>query len=195
MSIIYKIYCKNENIKDCYIGSTNNLTKRKTGHKSSCNNPSRKVYNSKIYTFIRANGGFENFDFMILEQFENKMIKQDLLIKEREYIEKFKTSLNTEIPSRTQNEYIENTKDHRKQYYINNIENVKKKQKIYRDKNKEKLAEKHKNYYEKNKSELLEKKKETVECEFCKCLVNKNGLKRHQRSNKCLKSQTITSNP
>ena len=35
---IYKIYCKDESIKDIYIGSTSNFKRRKRDHRSRCNN-------------------------------------------------------------------------------------------------------------------------------------------------------------
>ena len=37
-SMIYKICCNDLKIKEIYIGSTTNFTKRKQTHKSYCNN-------------------------------------------------------------------------------------------------------------------------------------------------------------
>jgi len=37
-STIYKIVCKDVNIKDCYVGSTTNFNRRKQEHKYNCNN-------------------------------------------------------------------------------------------------------------------------------------------------------------
>jgi group I intron endonuclease len=181
MSVIYKIYCKDENIKDCYIGSTNNLHKRKIRHKSNSNNINSKEYNYKVYKFIRANGGFENFDYIILEQFENIMTKQDLLKIEGQYIKNNNTTLNYIIAGRTVKEYEQDNK-----------KKIDEKNKKYRQDNKEKKKEYNKQYSEDNKEKLKEK----VECEFCKSLIRKNHLKRHQQSIKCLKSQTnISYNP
>ena len=41
----YMIYCKDENIKDTYIGSTLNYTRRKWQHKKVCNDENEKGYN------------------------------------------------------------------------------------------------------------------------------------------------------
>lgn len=182
MSLIYKIYCKDPNIKECYVGSTNNLHRRKTQHKECSSNINSKHYNSKVYTFIRANGGFENFDFMILEQFETVINKNDLLKIERKYIEDEKKNLNTTVPIRTIEEkknsnYIYNTqyrKTHKTQF------TEYKKQEYQR--HKEEIKKKSKEYYE----HIKEKLKEKIVCECCKNLVRKDNLKRHQNTKKCL---------
>jgi len=116
MSIIYKIFCKNKNIKDCYIGSTNNLNIRKATHKYACNNINSKQYNLKVYKFIRANDGFTNFDFEVLETF-NTIDKQDLHKIECQYIKNNNSTLNTQIPTRTHKESDKN-------YYDNNKEKI-----------------------------------------------------------------------
>lgn len=174
MSLIYKIYCKDENIKDCYIGSTNNFIGRKYKHKSNCNNINSKEYNNKLYTFIRANSGWENFDFMILEQFENKMIKQDLVKIEGQYIKNNNATLNFEIAGRTAEEYYQDNKTKKQEYNKVKYEENKEKRKIY---------------YEENKKQILENSKVKVICEFCKSLIRKYDLKRHQRTKKCIEIQ------
>jgi len=130
MSLIYKIYCKDSNIKDCYIGSTNNLTNRKRSHKFRCNNPIGEGYNLKVYTFIRANGGYTNWEFEVLETF-NTIDKQDLHKIERKYIESNNSTLNNDIPTRTKQEYSKHKKEYFKEYhqeyYINNKEVIQQK--------------------------------------------------------------------
>ena len=37
-TIIYKIVCNDLSIKECYVGHTTDMTKRKCSHKYSCNN-------------------------------------------------------------------------------------------------------------------------------------------------------------
>lgn len=44
-----------------YIGSTKDFSQRKSEHKHHCNNPNRKHYNFDVYKYIRANGGWENW--------------------------------------------------------------------------------------------------------------------------------------
>lgn len=65
---IYKLYSKDENIRDFYIGSTNNYNRRKFQHRKSCYNRRHKKYWTKLYLFIRENGGFDNWEFDILEE-------------------------------------------------------------------------------------------------------------------------------
>ena len=147
-SLIYKLCCKDTNIKDIYIGSTTDFTKRKHDHKFRCNNEKSKRYNAKNYQFIRDNGGWENWDMVLIE----KVIcndKLELHKKEREYIEKLNSTLNSvnSIQSPTERkEYIINYQktEKRKEY-------MKKYRKEYREKNREKLKQKDKEYYENNK--------------------------------------------
>ena len=143
--IIYIIKCKDKSIKDCYIGSTINLKNRIILHKSALNNKNCKDYNCKKYKFIRENGGFDNFYFEILKNdidFDNK---RQLTKIERYYIEEFKSSLNTEIPHRTDKEKKEynnrkkQTKKYYKQYYENNKKKINEKRNEYCLKNKEKI--------------------------------------------------------
>ena len=58
---VYKIYCKNSNITDCYVGSSKNVVKRIKQHKYNKDN---KI---KLYNFIREHGGMDNWDFVVLE--------------------------------------------------------------------------------------------------------------------------------
>ena len=129
-SIIYKIVCKNPEIKDCYVGSTTNYDKRKWNHKYDCNNEKSKNYNYNIYKFIRDNGNWENFDMIIIEKFKCND-KLELHQRERYWLENLKASLNSKIPTRTDKEYREDNKDKINEY-----------NKEYRDNNKQKIAEK-----------------------------------------------------
>ena len=74
-ALIYKIVCNDLNIKDCYVGSTTDFTKRKGHHKRGCNNVNTKCYNYNVYQFIRANGGWDNWTMVLVENYpcENKL--------------------------------------------------------------------------------------------------------------------------
>ena len=102
---VYKITCLNPEIHWSYVGSTKNYSKRKSNHKSNCYNKKRPQYNKKAYCFIRANKGFDNFKFEIIEEF-NKNNKEIISQKYKEYYEK-----NKEILLQKQNEYYENNKE------------------------------------------------------------------------------------
>ena len=176
-SIIYKLCCKDPNITDIYIGSTINFKKRKYDHKWNCNNniEKNKKYNLKIYKFIRDNGGFENWTMIMLEQY-NCNNKKELQSRERYWIEELKSSLNSEIPTRTKQEYYEDYKD-----------KILEKQKQYRLENKDKI----KQHYINNKDKKLEYKNQKVNCDICNSIVNRNNLARHKKTDKCIKFQKL----
>lgn len=90
---IYQIVDKN-NPNEFYIGSTNCFSSRLSKHRKNAYNKCGKNYWCKLYQYIRAKGGWENFEFSILEAGicqEKINIKQ----KEQEYIEKLKPTLNS----------------------------------------------------------------------------------------------------
>ena len=60
-SVIYRIYCKDENIKDCYIGSTKCFIDRFNFHKNLIIK-NLNYYKYEVYQFIRDNGGWDNFN-------------------------------------------------------------------------------------------------------------------------------------
>ena len=102
-TIIYKIYCKDENITDCYIGRTTNFKNRKNCHKYSCNNINSKLYNQKNYKFIRDNGGFNNWIIEIIEKTPCNNIKEAIEF-EKLYYEKYNPALNILYPGQTRSE-------------------------------------------------------------------------------------------
>ena len=132
-AMIYKISCKDELIKDYYIGSTFDFDVRYKQHKTDYKNVNSHCYNYKIYQFIRNNGGFDNFKFDILLSFECENTKQKV-IKEQEYLDEFKPSLNDRKAFRTEEERIEYNEKH----YENNKEYYKE----YNEKHKAKFTEK-----------------------------------------------------
>ena len=67
-SSIYKLCCKNVDVKEIYIGSTTNFKRRKNAHKTSCNNEKGKKYNMNVYSFIRENGGWNNWSMILVEE-------------------------------------------------------------------------------------------------------------------------------
>ena len=152
--MIYKLCCKDANITEIYIGSTINKHRRKAHHKSVCNNPNSKMYNIRLYQFIRDNGGFDNWDLVILEEYPTEN-KNELTWKEREWIEKLKPALNSYRPIITTEEYCE----YHKKYYEENSEQINERTKKYREENPEKISERTKKYYENNSEQIRERTK------------------------------------
>jgi hypothetical protein len=114
-TVMYKICCKNIDITDIYVGHTTNINDRINNHKKNCNNPKNNCYHSKVYEFIRNNGGFDNWEIIVLEEYPCNIFS-DAVIKERELYEKLKPTLNSNYPQQTDEEYKEYKKKYAKQY-------------------------------------------------------------------------------
>jgi len=151
---VYKIVCNDPLITDCYVGSCQAFRTRKTAHKTACNNENDKAYNLNVYSFIRANGGWSNWNMIAIEQVEYS-IKHELLMRERYHLERLRATLNKQIPSRTREEYY--------------------------DEHKTEINERLKQYYQVNKESILEKHKETITCE-CGKSSTKCHIMRHKQS-------------
>jgi len=91
-TIIYKITCKDENIKDVYVGHTTNFVQRKHSHKQSCTNNK-----CKLYEVIRDNGGWNNWKMEIINFFECKD-RYEARKKEQEYFISLNATLNSIEP-------------------------------------------------------------------------------------------------
>jgi len=121
--LIYKLCCKDLNVKEIYVGSTCNFTRRKGEHKSYCHNDKDRHYHLKVYKFIRDNGGFQNWDMILVEEYpcENK---QQKLQRERYWYEELKASLNYDYPARIKKEWYEDNKEFVKKYQEANKEKI-----------------------------------------------------------------------
>lgn len=185
-TIIYKICCKDPTITDVYVGHTTDLIKRRHAHKCSCCNPDNKGCNLYIYQFIRDNGGWDNWDVIMIEEC-NLNNHNEALKKERWWLDELKATLNKYIPSRTFEEW-------NKDYYQKNKDKIKDKNKEYRENNKDKNKDKNKEYnkqwYENNKGKIKEyrenrkdKIKEKNKCECGGC-YRYDGKTRHLKTKK-----------
>jgi hypothetical protein len=139
-TVIYKIVCDDLNIKDVYVGHTTNFSKRKTSHKSACNNVNSKSYHLNVYQCIRDNVGWNNWSMIEIEKYKCND-KYEAEKCERYYIEDMKATLNQTIPTRTIAEYRINNKDKildsKADYRINNKDKIQQ----YRMDNKDKIKE------------------------------------------------------
>ena len=99
----YKIVCKDLNIKDCYIGHTTDLTKRKHSHKKACINPNVKYHNINLYKTVRENGGWDGWDMLLIstESFANSL---EARRREREITEEIQANVNMVRPFRSKEE-------------------------------------------------------------------------------------------
>ena len=165
-NIIYKIVCDDLSVKDCYVGHTTNMTKRKWNHKTHCNNEKDKYYNLKIYKIIRQNGGWDNWNMVLVEKFPCKD-SSEACRREREVYEELDAKMNTLRPYRTQEddkkydkEYREEHKEELKKYREEHKEYHKQYCKQYYQERKADQIQNRKQYYQEHKAEIVEKKKQ-----------------------------------
>jgi len=154
----YIITCKDENIPDCYVGSTIDFERRKKEHLRWFNDINTyNRYNFYVYQFIRENGGWDNWEFGILgiHSFDNK---KNALNREQYYIESYDAKLNSRNAKKNENYY-----KNRREIVLAYLKNYREKKKIkillekqqYRQKNKEKIALHKKEWYYKKKEQRL----------------------------------------
>lgn len=182
-SIIYKIVCKDINVKEIYVGSTTNFNRRKQGHKFNYNNSKRNGY--KVYQYIINNQGWDNFDMILVEKYECND-KLELLKRERYWIETLGATLNKIIPTRSDKEYREQNKEkiskRMKEYRNNNQEKIR----DYFENNKEALKAQRKEHYEKSKEIINDKRRETgkqnkIVCNICNKEMRRDSLLKHNK--------------
>ena len=106
---VYRIICAGED----YIGSSFNIRKRITDHKANINCSYRQA---KLYKHIRENG--MTFDYEVLLECEREELKK----KEKQLMKELKPSLNQLKPFRTEEEYLQQTRENATYQYYNNYE-------------------------------------------------------------------------
>ena len=106
---VYKLF--NPDCSEFYIGSTTNMKERIRCHKKDCNNEnSPRHYNIKVYRYIRSNGGYDKWQYEILEYIRNSINTKELHGVERKYIDQLKPSLNVQKPNRTRAQHYQDNK-------------------------------------------------------------------------------------
>ena len=143
-TVIYKIVCNDLTIKQCYVGHTTDMTKRKYAHKSCCHNEKDKDHNHKIYKIIREKGGWSNWSMLLVEKFPCKD-KHEACKRERELYEELDAKMNMVRPYRTKEEI----EQYDKQYREKNKEKI---EQYYQD-HKEKIKENNKQHYQDHKQD------------------------------------------
>ena len=165
-TMIYKLCCNDVSITDLYVGATTNFKQRKGQHKRRCCNPNDKSHHLKVYQFIRENGGWNNWNMILVEQYpcENQLESNK---RERYWFEFLQGTLNSLIPGRTMKEWrqknavkkAEQKKEYDKAYKQDNAVKIAEQRKIYLEKNAVKIAEQKKEYYKHNAVKIAEQKK------------------------------------
>ena len=91
---IYMIYCNDDNITDIYIGHTTNIKDRMNVHRRCCNNPANKSYSTRMYNFIRNNGGWINWSYKVIREISCSN-KSEAIENEKYWISFHQPKLNT----------------------------------------------------------------------------------------------------
>lgn len=85
---IYKLRHKSDiNDQNIYVGYTKDLKKRMTKHKNKC----WEAPNRKIYKYVTENGGWNNFEMIVLCNCDNTNKR----ILEQHFIDELRPTLNT----------------------------------------------------------------------------------------------------
>jgi len=191
---IYQIRCKNHDVIDTYIGHTTNEKSRKGEHKYNCCNENSKSYNVHLYSFIRDNGGWENWEMIIIEEYPCNS-RKEALSRENYYIHYLNSTLNQLSPvldlenmkqyfKRKSDEAKEKTKiklekkkEERLKYLEENAKAIKQHnvevRKNYAMRNREKINERMREYNKKNNEKIRENLKKYYRQ---RCLKNKSAL-------------------
>ena len=162
---IYRIFCLDTSIKDEYIGSTTNIRQRKCAHKNAHKNEKHKSYNKKVYQYIRANGGWDNWRMDLVEEIEFGT-RQELNRREGEVIQSRGATLNRQVAGRTVQEsnkgYYDSHRDailaHQRQLYNDNKEAFDEKSRVYYNSHKESISAQKKEYYLRSRKEINSEK-------------------------------------
>jgi hypothetical protein len=213
-TIIYKIFCKDNTVKDTYIGHTTNFSQRKYSHKVACNRSENVL---KIYKIIRDHGGWDNWDMIEIAKYNCKDAIE-ARIKENEHYLLENSSLNS-VPHYTDkiNYYCNTCK---KQYnnkgdYQKHIESkahknwensvilpneTKKSHKYicdfchYNTDNKKDFF-KHLSTSKHNKIVFSQKKSQDFICECGNKYIHRQGLWKHQQTCGIINEEIIDDNP
>lgn len=174
--VFYKIVCLDNSCNLCYVGSTANFVERRRSHKNSCSNETGKNYNSKIYTTIRANGGWQNFKMVEIGKAEQLTQRQAEQVEE-EYRKELRANMNSCRCYLTR----EDTKEQQQEWYKKNKDKILEQKKQYNLENKDKIKECKKQYYLNNRDKISEQRKQYYENNKDKCLENYKQYRENNR--------------
>ena len=109
---IYKLCCNDPRVRDIYVGATTDFTRRKSQHKTKVNKYKHREFepNSRVYEFIYNNGGFDNWDMVLIENYPCESSLESRR-RERHYIIELKATLNTVTPCNTIQETVKKYKE------------------------------------------------------------------------------------
>jgi len=156
----YKFCCNDANIKSSYVGHTSNFTQRKYAHKNKCNDDK---CNLKIYQTIRANGGWNNW---VMVEIENKICisKRDAERHEQQLMDELSADMNTqkafvnkkEYNAKYNAEHADKLKEHYAKYRAENADKIKENKAKYYAEHADKIKENSAKYYAEHADKIKE---------------------------------------
>lgn len=159
---IYKLYCKDPSVKEVYIGKTVDLKRRKREHKEACTTETHRRHNLNVYVFIRAHGGFLNWDFVVLDKLFG--LKRDAEKLETKYMElTWSQNLNVNrsfVTEERKEEKKRKEAKHKREVWKQNSEIINKRRRENYKKDPTRKKEECKRYYAKNAERLRQEKRD-----------------------------------
>jgi hypothetical protein len=195
---VYRLFCKEPEVLDCYIGSTiRDIKDRMFEHKYSVNCVTHEKYNLKKYRFIRSHGGWENWDHDVLESLDVEST-EELRMREQNWIVQTPTATLNGVPAwRSEEENKEKRREQNATWYEANREKKLEQKAKYREANREKIREQHSKYREANREKRREQHSKyreevllvKVECSLCGATICRGNMSAHQKRGICLNNR------
>ena len=149
---IYRFVCNDVNINNTYVGSTTNWSRRKAEHKSVCNNPNNNQHHFNVYQVIRANGGWDNWNMVLVEDYPC-IGKREAEQREQYWKEHFNDNMGTKRAFITEEQKAEYNTERSAKYETTHKEQRAEYRAEYRATHKEQMAE----YYATHKGQIVER--------------------------------------
>jgi hypothetical protein len=170
----YKLVCLSHDVDLSYVGSTTNWCVRRNSHKSKCNNPTDKEYNTKKYQLIRENGGMSNFK-MVQIGFTEHLTKREAEAVEEDYRVEIRANMNGQ---RCSGQYYQEHRQERVEYDAKYYRDHRQEKAEYRQVHKQEKAEYDSKYRQDNHQKINEK----FGCEVCGGRYTRSNKSYHMKS-------------
>jgi hypothetical protein len=120
---IYKLCCKDPEIKEIYVSYTTNIPARKRYHKLCLQKENIKSYFDYVNHFIRENGGWNNWQLILIERFPCKE-KMEAEARCHYWVNELNATLNKSLNTEREEQEIERenkTVEYMKEDYRRNL--------------------------------------------------------------------------
>ena len=159
---IYRFVCNDVNITNTYVGSTTNWSHRKTSHKKCCIDPSNRVHHLKVYQVIRANGGWDNWTMILVEDYPCNG-KREAEQREQYWKEHYNDNMGMNKAFITEEQHAEQHaqyrathKDQIADYRVTHRDQIAEQQAQYRATHRDQIAEQYAQYRATHRDQILE---------------------------------------